>query len=83
MCTQVKKLTQWLNEWNSIHRASTTTTAAAEDEYDNSDEDIKPKAKNKGKAKPAAAKLNIKEKACLISGPPGIGKTTQVFMLIT
>jgi MoxR-like ATPase len=73
----VKKLTQWLTEWNSIHRVSTATAAAAEDDYDNSDEEaVKPKGKGKGKAKPAAAKLNIKEKACLISGPPGIGKTT-------
>eukprot|EP00953_Heterococcus_sp_UTEX-ZZ885_P001352 1242-Heterococcus_DN1.PRE.1 len=79
---QVKKLTQWLTEWNSIHRVSTAAAAAAEDDYDNSDEEtVKPKAKGKGKAKPAAAKLNIKEKACLISGPPGIGKTTAAHIV--
>ena len=77
---QIKKLTSWLSDWKrklSSQKAAAAMLKREAEEAAASD----PKKKAKAPKKPAGGKDKEMTRAVLISGPPGIGKSTAAALV--
>lgn len=62
----VNSLFEWLKDWDDVHVKGNKKKQTANFKF------------NRGGANPWASMPNINAKAALLSGPPGIGKTSSV-----